>query len=70
MAYNNDTRSNTPYPKIFYALYIGLNDCGTDHLIFNLSTKQILNTPRYKPVPMPEDLFKTINEVDVFTTKI
>ena len=70
MAYDNNVRSNKLYPRILYALYIGPNNNGTGHLIFKLSTKQILTTMKYKPVPIPEDLIKTINEPDSFTTKI
>ena len=32
--------------------------------------KQILTTMKDKPVPVPKNLFKTINEKDTFTTKI
>ena len=70
MAYNNNARSNALYPRTFYTLYIGLNDSATGHLMFKLSTKQILITLKYKPVPMPENLTRTINEMDIFTTKI
>ena len=61
MAYDNNAKSSTLYLKTFYPLYIGLNDSGTGHLIFKLSTKQILITSRVKPVPMSKDLIKTIN---------
>ena len=61
MAYDNNTRSNTFYLRTFYALYIGPNNSGTGHLIFKLSTEQILITSRVKPVPMSKDLIKTIN---------
>ena len=70
IAYNNNTSSKTLYPKISYALYIGPNDRGTGHLIFKLSTKQVLTIPKYKPVPMPEDLIKAINKMDTYTNKI
>ena len=70
MAYDNNARSNTLYTRTLHALYIGPNDNGTGHLIFKLSTKQILTTLKYKPVPMPEDLIKAINETDSFTTNI
>ena len=66
----NIVRSNTLGPRTFYTLYIGPNDNGTDHLIFKLSRKWTLITLKYKPVPMPEDLIATINEIDTFTTNI
>ena len=70
MVYNTKTGSNTLYPRTFYALYIGLNDNGIGHLIFKLSTKQILTTIKYQPVSMPGNLFKTTNGIDSLTTKI
>ena len=70
MAYDNNARSNNLYPRIFYALYIGPNDNGTGHLIFKLSMKQILTTPKYKSIPISEDLIKAINKMDTFTNKI
>ena len=70
MAYNNNAENSKLYPRTFYTLYIGPNDNGIGHLIFRLSTKQILTTMKYGPVPMPNNLFKTINETDTFTTKI
>ena len=68
MAYNNNAKSNTLYPRSFCALYIGPNDNGAGHLIFKLSTKQILTTLNFKPVHMYTNLFRTINEQDSFTT--
>ena len=70
MAYNNNTSSKTLYPRIFYVLYIGPNDSGTGRLIFKLSIKQILTTPKYKHVSMPEDLIEAINKMGTFTNKI
>ena len=70
MAYNNNASNKILYPRTFYALYIGLNDSGTGHLIFKLSIKQILTTPKCKPVPMLEYLIKTINKIATFTNKI
>ena len=64
MAYNNNTRSNILYPRIFYTLHIGPNDNGTGQLIFKLSTKYILPTLKYIPVPMPENLIEVINEME------
>ena len=70
MAYNNNARGNTLYPRTFYTLYIGPNNNGAGHLILKLLIKQILTTLIYKPVPIPEDLLKTINQKDSLTTNI
>ena len=70
MAYKNNVKNNTLNPRTFYALYIGPIDDGAGHLIFKLSTKQILTTLKYKPVHMHEDLIETINGQDSFTTNI
>ena len=58
MAYNNNAGSNTLYPRTFYALYIGPNDNDIGHLIFKLSTQQLLTTMRYQSVPVSENLQK------------
>ena len=39
-------------------------------LIFKFSIKQLLTTPKFQPVPMPEDLIQAVNEVDTITKKI
>ena len=70
MDYNTNAGSNTLYPRIFNALYIGQNNNCIGHLIFKLSTRQILTKMKYKPVPMPGNLFKTINGMNSFTIKI
>ena len=70
MAYSTNTESSTLYPRIFYALYIGPKDNSISQVIFILSTKQTLTTINYQPIPVSENLFKTINEKDLFTTKI
>ena len=64
MAYDINAGNNTLHPRTFYALYIGSNDNGVGHLIFILSTKQILTTLKYKPVHMHEDLIKKTNKQD------
>ena len=58
------------YPRTLHVLYIGPNDNCTGHKVFKLSTKQILTTLKYKPVPMSDDLIEAINEMDTFTTNI
>ena len=58
MTYDVKASNKTLYPRAFYALYIGPNVGGTGHSVFKLSTKQLLTSPKYKPVPMPEDVFQ------------
>ena len=70
MAYDTNVGNNTLRPRTFFVLYIGPNDNGIGHLIFKLSTKQILITMKYQPVSVPEDLIKAINETDSFINKI
>ena len=70
MAYNTNAGNNTLYWRTFCALYIGLNNNGIGHLIFKLSTKEILTTMEYQPVPVHENIFETISETDSFTNKI
>ena len=70
MAYDTNSADSILYLRTFYALYIGLNNNGIGHLIFKLSTKKILTTMKYQPVPVPENLIKTISETDSFTNKI
>ena len=46
MAYDIKASNKTLHPRTFYALYLGLNDSGTGHSVFKLSTKQLLTTPK------------------------
>ena len=52
-------------PQIFYALYIGPNNDSNGHLIYKLSTSQILVAIKYQSVPIPEDLIKAVNETTI-----
>ena len=70
MAYNTNVGNNTLRPRTFYVLYIGLNDKGNGHLIFKLSTKQILITAKYQPIHIPKDIIEAINGTDSFINKI
>ena len=70
MGYNTNAENSALYPRTFYILYIRTNNNSIGHLIFRLSTKQILSTMKYKPVLVPENLFKSIHEIDMFITKI
>ena len=55
--------NKTSKPKAFYALYIGPNGGGTSHLIFKLSTKTMIVTPRCKPLPMLDKVITVINQM-------
>ena len=46
IAYNNNNRNNALRPRIFYTLYIGPNDDGNDHLIYELLTKYYRGTAK------------------------
>ena len=70
MAYNVNTNNKTMHPRAFYALYIGWNESGTDHLVFKLSINQLLNTPKCEPVHMPENIIQAVNEMGTITNKI
>ena len=70
IAYNNQASNNKQNPKLFYSLYIKPNCDGNSHLIYTLSTDQILVTMKYQSVPIPEDLIKLANTTDSSDSKI
>ena len=47
MAYDTNAGSNILYPRTLCALYIGSNNNSIGHLIFKVSTKQLLTTMKY-----------------------
>ena len=51
-------------------MYIRPNNDGNGHLIYRLSTDQILVTKEYQSVPVPDDLIKTISKTDSSDNKI
>ena len=51
MAYGNNVRNSTLRPRTFYMICLGPNDNIIGHLIFKLSTKQILITMIDSKVP-------------------
>ena len=65
MAYDVKSTNKTSEPRAFYALYIGLNDSGTGHQVFKLSMKKVLTTPKCKPVPMPNNVIKVVNNMGI-----
>ena len=70
MAYNKHSSNKTLHPTPLYGLNIGLNGSNTDHSVFKLSTKQLLTTPKYKPVHMLEDIIQALNEMGTITNNI
>ena len=70
MFYDLNTNNKTMHLRVFHALYSGLNDSCTGHLVFKLSIKQILTTPKCQPVSMSENIIQAVNEIDTITNKI
>ena len=57
------------YYYYYYALYIRPSDNGNGHLIYRLSTDQILVTKEYQSVHVPEDLIEAINKTNSYDNK-
>ena len=60
MASNIEANNKTSRPRAFYVLYIGPNDGGTSNSVLKLSTKKMIITPRYKPVPMSDNMINLL----------
>ena len=45
-------------------MYIEQNDGGTGHSVFKLSMKQMIITPRCKPVSMPDNMIAVVNKME------
>ena len=50
-------------PRAFYVLYIEPNDRETGHLVIKLSTKKLIVTPRCKPIFIPDNVIKVVNQM-------
>ena len=70
IACNTNAVNNTLRPRIFYVLCIALNDNGNGHLIYKLSTDQILVTMKYQSVYVSEVLIKAVNKTNSSNNKI
>ena len=70
IAYDNKVGNRPLRPKLFSALYIRPKDDGNSHLIYKLSTDQILVTKEYQSVPVPADLIEGISETGSSDTKV
>ena len=62
IAYDNKVRYKTLHPRTFYALYVKPNEEGSGHLMYRLSTDQIVVTKEYQTVHLPEDIGNTLFE--------
>ena len=62
IAYDNKVRYKRLYPRAFYTLYIKPNEEGSRHLIYRLSTDQIVVSKEYQTAPLPEDMDNTLFE--------
>ena len=63
MASDEKVNNKTSRLRAFCELYIGPNDSRTGHSVLKLWTKQLLTTPKCKPVPLPEDVIQVVNEM-------
>ena len=70
IAYNNKVGNKTLRPRVFFALYIKTHDIGNGHLIYRLSTDQILVTEDYQSVHVPEDIIEAISKTNSSDNKI
>ena len=55
--------NKTHKPRAYHALCIGPNNAGTGHSVFKLVTEDMIVTPRCKPIPIPDDVIKVINQI-------
>ena len=69
VAYDNKVENRTLQPGVFYMLYVRPNNDGNGHLIYRLSTDQILVIKEYQSVPVPEDLIKATSETESYDNK-
>ena len=67
--YNNTVGNKTLRPRVFYALYVKPNEDNNGHLIYRLSTDQIVVTKDYRTVLVVEDLVDTTSKTDPYDKK-
>ena len=63
MVYDALLNNKTSKPRAFYVLYIRPNGGVTGHSVFKLSAKKMIITPRCKPIPMPDNVIKVVNQM-------
>ena len=64
MTYNVTDNIKTTIPRAFYALFMGPNDSGNGHQVFKLLLKQLVTTPKWKPVPIPDNVTQVVNDME------
>ena len=69
IAYDNKVGYKTLRPRAFYVLYVKPNEKGNGHLIYRLSTDQIVVTKDYQTIPVPEYLVDTTCKSDPYENK-
>ena len=55
--------NKTARPWAFYILHIGPSNNNTSHIIFILSTKNVVTTPKCKHTPMAEDIITILGGI-------
>ena len=70
IAYDNKVGNRTLHPRVFYALYIRPNNIRHGHLIYRLSTYQILVTKEYQSVPVSDDLIEATKKTNSYDNRI
>ena len=70
IAYNINAENNKLRSRILYILSIGPNNDCNRHLIYKLSTDQILVAMKYQSVLIPRNLMDTMNKTDSLNIKI
>ena len=63
LAYVVRVNNKTSRQRACYALYIDPNNGSTSHSVFKLSAKQMIITPRCKPVPIPDNVIDVVNKI-------
>ena len=70
LAYDVKSNNKTSKPRAFYELYIRSNDAGTGHSVFKLATKNMIVTPRCKPISISIHIHNDVTEVINQTEKM
>ena len=65
MVYDVTADNKTSIPRAFYALYIGPNDSGTGYQVFKLLSKRLVTTPKFKLIPIPDDVIQAVNDMGI-----
>ena len=68
IAYDNEIGNKILCLRIFYALYVKLNQENNGHLVYRLDKDQIVVTKNYQTLPVPEGINHTsVNDEDQYT---